>query len=111
MAAAAAAAMPSLADSSSSLAADAPAGAALPSALIDTPFRVAKYHRAFAARFWDGLEVDWATANGQSVAVLRRDGAVVAVLTITVRAGEIDQVLWMLNPAKIAPVAAARSDP
>jgi RNA polymerase sigma-70 factor (TIGR02957 family) len=64
--------------------------------------RVAKYHRAFAHRFWDGLEVDWAVANGQSVAVLRRDGIACAVLTVGVAGDRIDQVLWMMNPAKIA---------
>ena len=64
--------------------------------------RVAKYHRAFAHRFWDGLEVDWAVANGQSVAVLRREGEVCAVLTVGTFGDRIDQVLWMMNPAKIA---------
>jgi RNA polymerase sigma-70 factor (ECF subfamily) len=64
--------------------------------------RVAKYHRAFAHRFWDGLEVDWAVANGQSVAVLRRDGEVCAVLTVGTFGDRIDHVLWMMNPAKIA---------
>jgi RNA polymerase sigma-70 factor (TIGR02957 family) len=69
--------------------------------------RVAKYHRAFAERFWDGLEVDWATANGQAAVLLRRDGEVCAVLTVAVSDERIDRVLWMLNPAKIAPFAAA----
>ena len=64
--------------------------------------RVAKYHRAFAQRFWDGLEVDWALANGQSVAVLRRNGQACAVLTVTTSGERIDHVLWMMNPAKIA---------
>jgi RNA polymerase sigma-70 factor (TIGR02957 family) len=72
--------------------------------------RVAKYHRAFAHRFWDGLEVEWAAANGQSVAVLHRDGATCAVLTVSVSAGAIDQVLWMMNPAKIAAVTTAPAD-
>src|SRR4051794_28431676 len=67
--------------------------------------RVAKYHRAFASRFWDGLQVDWALANGQSAAVLRRDGRVCAVLTIVTSDDRIDRVLWMLNPAKIATFA------
>jgi RNA polymerase sigma-70 factor (TIGR02957 family) len=68
--------------------------------------RVAKYHRAFAQRFWDGLDVEWATVNGQSAAVLRRGGAACAVLTVSVSAAAIDQVLWMMNPAKIATVTA-----
>src|SRR4051794_11545134 len=33
---------------------------------VSGALRVAKYHRAFAQRFWDGLEVDWAVANGES---------------------------------------------
>jgi hypothetical protein len=64
--------------------------------------RVAKYHRAFAQRFWDGIEVDWAVANSQSAAVLRRDGEVCAVLTVGISGDRIDRVLWMMNPAKIA---------
>jgi RNA polymerase sigma-70 factor (ECF subfamily) len=70
--------------------------------------RVAKYHRAFADRFWDGVEVRWATANGQPVAVLRRDGAVGAVLALSGSGGRIDQVLWMMNPAKIGAAATWR---
>jgi len=64
--------------------------------------RVAKYHRAFAERFWAGLEADWAVANGQSVAVLRRGDEVTAVLTVVISDDRIERVLWMLNPAKIA---------
>jgi RNA polymerase sigma-70 factor (TIGR02957 family) len=63
--------------------------------------RVAKYHRAFADRFWDRAEVDLRTANGQAVAVLRRDGATFAVLTVNASADGIDQVLWQLNPDKL----------
>jgi RNA polymerase sigma-70 factor (TIGR02957 family) len=67
--------------------------------------RVAKYHRAFAERFWAGVEVEFATANGQAAALLRLDGAVFAVLTVNASVEGIDQVLWMMNPAKIAAVA------
>jgi hypothetical protein len=35
---------------------------------------VAKYLRAFADRFWIGVEVEDATVNGQAAALLRRDG-------------------------------------
>lgn len=64
-------------------------------------FRVAKYARAFAHRFWAGVEVQWASANGQTAALLRRDGEVFAVLTVNASDQGIDQVLWMMNPAKI----------
>jgi RNA polymerase sigma-70 factor (ECF subfamily) len=67
---------------------------------------VAKYHRAFAERFWAGVEVQFGTANGQSVAMLERDGEVFAVLSVTASADGIDQVLWMMNPAKLTALPA-----
>ena len=63
--------------------------------------RVAKYHKAFADRFWERAEVELATANGQAVAILRRDGAAFAVLAVEASADGIERVLWMMNPAKI----------
>jgi RNA polymerase sigma-70 factor (TIGR02957 family) len=57
--------------------------------------------------FWDGVEVGWANTNGQVSAVLRRDGEVYGLLTVSACAEGIDQVLWMVNPQKIAAVSAA----
>jgi RNA polymerase sigma-70 factor (ECF subfamily) len=68
--------------------------------------RVAKYHRAFAERFWAGVEVEWGTANGQSVALLRGPSGIFAVLTVLVSRGRVERVLWMMNPAKIAALVA-----
>jgi RNA polymerase sigma-70 factor (TIGR02957 family) len=68
--------------------------------------RVAKYHRAFADRFWAGVEVEWGTANGQSVALLRGPDGVFAVVTVLIADGKINRVLWMMNPTKIAALAA-----
>lgn len=67
--------------------------------------RVAKYHRAFAERFWAGVDVSWADVNGQAAGLLSRDGEVFAVLTVNATPEGIDQVLWMMNPAKIARVS------
>ena len=47
----------------------------------------------------------WATANGRAAAVLHRDGGVYGVLTVSASADGIDQVLWMVVPAKIAALA------
>jgi RNA polymerase sigma-70 factor (ECF subfamily) len=69
--------------------------------------RVAKYHRAFAERFWAGVEVEWATANGESVGLLHGPDGVFAIVTVVASAGRIDRVLWMMNPAKIAGLAAS----
>src|SRR5947207_3418514 len=33
---------------------------------------VAKYYRSFAARFWPGVDVAWASLNGQAAALLSR---------------------------------------
>ncbi|GAA3595511.1 RNA polymerase sigma-70 factor [Nonomuraea rosea] len=63
--------------------------------------RVARYVRAFADRFWAGVEVEWGSVNGQAAALLRRDGEVFTVLTVNASDQGIDQVLWMMNPAKI----------
>jgi len=67
--------------------------------------RVAKYVRAFHTRFWEGVEVELGTANGESVALLRRDGKVFTVLALTASDDGIDQVLWIMNPAKLTAVA------
>jgi len=67
--------------------------------------RVSKFVTTVADWFWDGVEVKWATTNGQASALLRRDGDVFAVLTVNASTAGIDQVMWMFNPAKIASVS------
>jgi RNA polymerase sigma-70 factor (TIGR02957 family) len=69
--------------------------------------RVARYLRAFAGRFWSGVEVRPASVNGQPAALLCRGGAVFTVLTVDASADGIERVLWMMNPAKITAVSAA----
>jgi RNA polymerase sigma-70 factor (ECF subfamily) len=69
--------------------------------------RVAKFLVAMSW-FWDGVDVQWAETNGQTSAVLRRDGEVYGLLTVSASADGIDQVLWMVNPEKNAAVPAAR---
>jgi hypothetical protein len=67
--------------------------------------RVAKFLNAISRWFWDGMDVRWASTNGQTSAVLRRNGTVYAVLTVTASTEGIDRVLWMINPEKIAAVS------
>jgi RNA polymerase sigma-70 factor (TIGR02957 family) len=67
--------------------------------------RVAKYHRAFHSRFWAGVTVEFGRANGRAVAMLERDGVMFAVCTVIASDDGIDEVLWMMNPAKITAVA------
>ncbi len=68
--------------------------------------RVARYVRAFADRFWTGVDVAWTSANGQPAALLSRQGTVFAVLAVTASPEGIDQLLWMLNPDKFRGVPA-----
>jgi RNA polymerase sigma-70 factor (TIGR02957 family) len=67
--------------------------------------RVAKYYRAFHTRFWEGVDVELGTANGQAIAMCKRDGEVFAVCTVIASDDGIDEVLWMMNPAKLTAVA------
>jgi RNA polymerase sigma-70 factor (TIGR02957 family) len=69
--------------------------------------RVAKFVTAVARWFWVGAEVERAQQNGQAAAVLSRHGIVFAVITVNASAPGIDQVLWMMNPAKFTAVSAA----
>jgi RNA polymerase sigma-70 factor (ECF subfamily) len=62
--------------------------------------RVAKFLRAISTWFWDGVDVRWAITNGQTSAVLRRDGARYGLLTVGATTEGIDQVLWLVNPGK-----------
>jgi RNA polymerase sigma-70 factor (ECF subfamily) len=68
--------------------------------------RVAKFLNAFTW-FWDGVDVRWATMNGQASAVLLREGTVYGMLTVCASTEGIDQVLWMVNPAKNTAVPAS----
>ncbi|MEU7789790.1 RNA polymerase sigma-70 factor [Amycolatopsis sp. NPDC049159] len=65
---------------------------------------VAKYVRAFATRFWEGVSVTPAFVNGAHAMLLSRDGEIFTVLTVTASEEGIDQVLWMMNPGKLAAV-------
>jgi len=67
--------------------------------------RVAKYVAAFSAWWWEGVEVRFITANGRPSAVLERGDETLAVLTVEASADGIEQVLWMMNPQKIAAVS------
>jgi RNA polymerase sigma-70 factor (ECF subfamily) len=64
--------------------------------------RVAKYVRAIGPRFWPDAEVVVAEANGQPVAVVRRDGEPVGLIALDVSADGIQRVMWQINPAKVA---------
>jgi len=66
--------------------------------------RVAKFVAAFSSHFWTGVDLRWITANGQHSVAISRDGETFAMLTATASAEGIEQLMWMMNPAKLAAV-------
>ncbi|WP_377266942.1 RNA polymerase sigma-70 factor [Peterkaempfera sp. SMS 1(5)a] len=68
--------------------------------------RVAKYMHAFAPRFWSGVTMEPVETNGRPGLRLYRDGGLFAVVTVSVSEGGIDRVLWVMNPSKLAAMAA-----
>jgi RNA polymerase sigma-70 factor (ECF subfamily) len=48
-----------------------------------------------------GVTVRPIEVNGQPAVSLVRDGAVIAVTTITLAADGIGQILWVMNPQKL----------
>lgn len=64
--------------------------------------RVARYVRAFRDRFWVDVDVEVATLNGQPAAMLRRHGAIEAVILVAASEEGIEQIHWVMNPLKLA---------
>ncbi|WP_254910273.1 RNA polymerase sigma-70 factor [Micromonospora sp. NBS 11-29] len=73
--------------------------------------RVAAFVATVSTWFWAGVEVELVVTNGRTGAVLRRDGRPHGVITVDASPAGIEQVLWMLNPAKLGALAAAGRHP
>ncbi|NUR25372.1 MAG: sigma-70 family RNA polymerase sigma factor [Catenulispora sp.] len=68
-------------------------------AVVGAP-QVAKFLHAMTW-FWDGVELDWVTANGQAAVVVRHGAVTSGMITISASADGIEQIFWMFNPDKI----------
>ncbi|RPK33302.1 RNA polymerase sigma-70 factor [Streptomyces sp. ADI93-02] len=68
---------------------------------------VSKYLVAFAPRFWPDSEVRWVEANGQAAVLISAGGKAVALLTLDASHTGINKLMWVLNPAKLAPYVEA----
>ncbi|MET9090389.1 RNA polymerase sigma-70 factor [Streptomyces sp. NPDC004237] len=68
---------------------------------------VSKYLVAFAPRFWPPTEVRWVEANGRPAVLVSASGAAVALLTADVSERGIERLMWVMNPAKLAPYVAS----
>ncbi len=68
---------------------------------------VSKYLAAFAPRFWPPTEVRWVEANGKPAVLVSADGNSVALLSVDVSERGIERIMWVMNPAKLAPYVAS----
>ncbi|MFG1664740.1 RNA polymerase sigma-70 factor [Streptomyces sp. Y7] len=71
---------------------------------------VSKYLAAFAPRFWPPAEVRWVEANGRPAVLVSADGHPVALLCVDVSERGIERIMWVMNPAKLAPYVASLTD-
>lgn len=66
---------------------------------------MAKFIASFASHFWTGANLTWVETNGETSVLLSRDGQVYALATIHASDQGIDQLLWVMNPAKLAAIS------
>ncbi|WP_155056777.1 RNA polymerase sigma-70 factor [Streptomyces blattellae] len=69
--------------------------------------RVSRYLAAFAPAFWPPTTVRWVEANGRPAVLVSADGKAVALLSIEASAHGVERIMWVMNPAKLAPYAAS----
>ncbi|MFC8229760.1 RNA polymerase sigma-70 factor [Streptomyces sp. NPDC057287] len=65
--------------------------------------QVSKYLVAFAPRFWPGTEIRRVEANGRPALLVSAGGEAVALLSVDASARGIEHLMWVMNPAKLAP--------
>lgn len=71
---------------------------------------VSHYLVAFAPRFWPRSQVRWVEANGRPAVLVLSGEEAVALLTADISADGIDRLMWVMNPAKLAPYVASLRD-
>lgn len=68
--------------------------------------KVAKFIASFASHWWTGTTTTWVEANGRFAALVSREGQACALVSADASATEIEQMMWVLNPAKLASISA-----
>jgi RNA polymerase sigma-70 factor (ECF subfamily) len=69
--------------------------------------RVATFVAAFSSHFWAGKAIAWVELNGQPALTLAENGVVTTAVTVTTSAGGIEQLMWLMNPAKLGNLTVA----
>ncbi|WP_031517435.1 RNA polymerase sigma-70 factor [Streptomyces sp. NRRL F-5123] len=68
---------------------------------------VSAYLAAFAPYFWPDSDVRWVEANGMPAVLVSEAGEAKALLCADVSARGIERIMWVMNPAKLAPYVAS----
>lgn len=68
---------------------------------------VSRFVVAFAPRFWPGTEERWVEANGRPAVLVTAGDTVLALVSAEVSERGIERLMWVLNPAKLAPFVAS----
>jgi RNA polymerase sigma-70 factor (ECF subfamily) len=68
--------------------------------------RVAKVIASYASHWWTGATVTWVEVNGGLAALVSRTGRAYALVSIEASGEEVDRILWIMNPAKLASISA-----
>lgn len=67
--------------------------------------RVANYFASVGAFMGNGVTIEWIETNGQASALVLRNGAVTALVTVEASAEGIFRVLLMMRPSKLARIS------
>lgn len=68
---------------------------------------VSRFVVAFAPRFWPGTKERWVEANGRPAVLVTAGDTVLALVSAEVSERGIERLMWVLNPAKLAPFVAS----
>jgi RNA polymerase sigma-70 factor (ECF subfamily) len=71
--------------------------------------KVARVVSAFAEVFWAGITTRPMLVNGEEGVAMERDGELVGILTVSVSDEGLHELMWQMNPEKIAPFRRARA--
>ncbi len=73
--------------------------------------RVAKFISSFASHFWIGVTLSPMKTNGQPSVLISRGDTVIALVSIDASEQGIGQIMWIMNPAKLAAISKFGSHP
>jgi RNA polymerase sigma-70 factor (ECF subfamily) len=71
--------------------------------------KVARVVSSFAEVFWAGITTRPILVNGEEGVAMERDGELVGILAVSVSDEGLHELMWQMNPEKIAPFRRARA--